>query len=634
MSFCWVCFHISLDFDDFTCKLPEHVLPLRVGGAWSISKLFASLCSAVHVPVKIVPGHIRHASSFPGDDICSDSRNRHWWNVVYLENQWVLVDCASGAASQEGKQLPHSRSFRPYFFGPAPEDLAFSNYPTESRWQLLSEPLNYDTFVGQVHVAVDVFAASGFVFSPQCRPGGTITLGDTNTGCVQLRAPSKLQVRASLSGEAAHCFVAAEGSRRVKLKITVVGATNLRNADVGGRLGKYDVSDPYCVCKVKGKEHVSFRTAVAMDKLSPIWNHTSTIDDLEPGDELCFRIFDKDIVMQDDFLGEVSLSIGRFLNGGAFEGDVDLSDCGNLRSKLRLRIQPLPVQDVQAASPEGLGTTAIYFRAPKGCAEHRLELYAGEASTDTFHRICTFKVLASADPPDFTEPLFPKVSPGACRLYGLTFFEALPDGRHILGSKNEVELHLKKTSLAPQGLEVVGDVDGDRSAVLAHVSGDTVVIRARAPKGDHSLSIFARRAKQKQFACVVVYRLHVPEDCEEVRIDGFPQLQDAYRELGAVLEAPLQGVLQVGLQRISMRLPQELADAKVTLTTGAASSRETTNIPYRNDGTFEADVHISAPEATLLCETAGESARPLLRWKVPNVRKSSKGSMVPARQMS
>lgn len=623
MSFCWVCFHISLDSDDFSCKLPERVLPLRVGGAWSMSKLFASLCSAVHVPVKVIPGHMRHASSLPGDDICSDSRSRHWWNVVYLENQWVLVDCASGVASQEGDQLPHSRSFRPYFFGPGPEDLAFSHYPTESRWQLLSEALDYDAFVKQVHIAVDVFAASGFVFSPQCRPGGTITLGETNTGCVQLRAPSKFHVRASLSGEAAHCFVAPGGSRRVKLKITVAGATNLRNADVGGRLGKYDVSDPYCVCSVKSKEHVSFRTEVAMDKLNPIWNHTSTVGDLEPGDELCFRIFDKDMVTQDDLLGEVSLSTGRFLSGDVFEGDVDLNDCGGMGAKLRLRVQPLCVEDVQDALPEGLGTTSIFFRAPKGCAEHRLEVYAGEASTDTFDRICIFKVLASADPKDFTAPVFPKVFPGACCLYGLTFFEALPSGRHILSSKNEMEFHLKKNSLAPPGLEVVGDVDGDRSAVLANVSGDTVVIRAQAPKGERSLSIFARRDKKKQFACVVVYRLHVPEDCEEVITGGFPQLQDAYRELGAVLEAPLQGTLQVGLQRIRMRLPQELADAKVTLTTGTGNSRETTNIPYRNEGAFEADVHISAPEATLLCEKAGESARPLLRWKVPVIRRSS-----------
>jgi hypothetical protein len=261
---------------------------------------------------------------------------------------------------------------------------------------------------------------------------------------------------------------------------------------------------------------------------------------------------------------------------------------------------------------------------PKGCCEQLLEIHAGQKANDEFRRVCMFKVLASADPPDFTEPFFPRVCQGACRLYGLAFFEALPNGRHILGSKNEVELHLSKSAMAPQGLEVVADVNGDRSAALAHVSGDTVVIRAQAPKGDHDLRILARRDNKKHFACAVVYRLHVPEDCAEMTTGGFPQVQESYRELGAVLEAPLTASLRPGLHRVCLRLPQELAGANLTMISGSGASKETTIIPHHYDGTFQYDVHIDPPEATLLYSTSDEQpARPLLRWTVPNARKPS-----------
>jgi len=181
--------------------------------------------------------------------------------------------------------------------------------------------------------------------------------------------------------------------------------------------------------------------------------------------------------------------------------------------------------------------------------------------------------------------------------------------------KNEIELCLNKLASAPDGLQVIADVDGNRNAALAHVSGDKVVIRAQAPPGDHVVNVLFRRDTMRQFACAVVYRLHVPENCAEVLTEGFVQVCNGYRELGAVLEAPLSGCLQPGPHRFRFRLPAVLSSAKVVVSVGG---KESAIIPHHSDGTFEGDAIVNGSEATLLCTSPDGSVKPLLRWSVAN----------------
>jgi hypothetical protein len=607
MSFCWICSHIGHDCTDFACKSPDYVLPERVGGSWSIAKLFAAFCTELNVHAKVVTGHIRCSSSLAGDDVCADSSNRHWWNVVCFGSEWILIDCASGAAAQVGQQ---SGSFLPCFFGPSPEDLSFSHYPAEARWQLLPQPLAYEEFVAQVSVIPDVFTANGLEFLPCYRPSGIINLAATNSGCVRLRAPPGQVLQASVGGDASRCFISPPGSQNLKLKITVVGATNLMNKD-RATSGKHDVSDPYCVCRIPGRGVVLFNTEVAMNKLNPRWNQTFVVDDLLSGDELQFSIFDKDIGTRDDLLGKVSVPTGHFFLGGRMDEQLDLTDDGAMKSKLQLRIEPAINQTESLAIPDP-GITTINFRVPNGSGKHSLEIYTCPAgsSQESFRRACTFSIASRLDPTDFIEPCFPHVFRDTMRFYGLRFVEVLPKGLYVLRETNEIELCLKTTDTTPPGLQVVADVDGDRNATLAHISGNRVVIRARSPPGEHSLNIFARRDSSRQFACATICKLLVPADCAEVVTEPFPQVCALYREIGAALEAPLTGTLQPGLHRFRLCLPADIGDAKVMVSSG--TSRD--DLARQADGSFEGDVHVTAGDVTLLCDPGGKLPQPLLRW--------------------
>jgi len=131
---------------------------------------------------------------------------------------------------------------------------------------------------------------------------------------------------------------------RPQLRVTIVSARGLRNADFGGK------SDPYCICNVPGKSWSQFQTAVVQDSLSPIWNEEHLINDYESGDSLDFEVLDDDDEEDDpgELLGRGSLDSSAFYPEG-FDGDITLLDTGkSQRSTLRVRVSvilPRRMQD-------------------------------------------------------------------------------------------------------------------------------------------------------------------------------------------------------------------------------------------------------------------------------------------------
>ncbi len=107
------------------------------------------------------------------------------------------------------------------------------------------------------------------------------------------------------------------------VKIGIISARGLRNAD-GMMSGK---SDPYCICRVRGKKATEFQTVTKNDTLDPVWNLEKELTGvIGKGDILDFEVWDKDPVGS-DALGKVSLPSERFLTNG-FDGELELADAG------------------------------------------------------------------------------------------------------------------------------------------------------------------------------------------------------------------------------------------------------------------------------------------------------------------
>jgi len=108
---------------------------------------------------------------------------------------------------------------------------------------------------------------------------------------------------------------------KAKLKVKIVGAAGLRNADYARK------SDPYCVCRLPRQSDFSFQTKVVSGDLNPKWNGEFIVEDFVSRDKLDLTVFDQDALNQDDVLGRATLKSEDILPNG-FQGALPLSGAG------------------------------------------------------------------------------------------------------------------------------------------------------------------------------------------------------------------------------------------------------------------------------------------------------------------
>jgi len=131
------------------------------------------------------------------------------------------------------------------------------------------------------------------------------------------------------------------------LKISILGASGLRNADWIGK------SDPYCTCEILAKPDAGkIKTHVIKNNLNPTWDYEAELSEFEAGDILVFKVYDEDFGKKDDFLGTLSVMSEQFYPHG-FEGDLPLQEAGTgITANLRLRIPPaIVVNSIPAVQP-------------------------------------------------------------------------------------------------------------------------------------------------------------------------------------------------------------------------------------------------------------------------------------------
>lgn len=114
----------------------------------------------------------------------------------------------------------------------------------------------------------------------------------------------------------------------MKVDVIIAGASNLRNMDA------FHKSDPYCVCEVRppsvagpaaargqGPEKVEFITEVVYNNLSPSWNFAVSFE-WDGTCDLVFKVWDKDHLKSDDFLGIAVLEPWQIKEG--YDGNLVL----------------------------------------------------------------------------------------------------------------------------------------------------------------------------------------------------------------------------------------------------------------------------------------------------------------------
>jgi len=120
----------------------------------------------------------------------------------------------------------------------------------------------------------------------------------TNDSWLKLEVSNIMQV----SGSAPHAVKLLDkpSGNQPKVMVTIVGARNLRKADLTSQ------SDPYCVCQIPYKRDSLLQTPMIRDEPNPSWDYTGQIANIEEGDTVVFTVLDDDI-LGSDLLGRCTV---------------------------------------------------------------------------------------------------------------------------------------------------------------------------------------------------------------------------------------------------------------------------------------------------------------------------------------
>jgi hypothetical protein len=143
----WVVLNISYDTQALSSgRIPSQeidaVLKNKKGVCEGYARLFRALARAAGFECEIIRGEVRLPLQKKSQTTLS-----HAWNAVKVGGEWYLVDTTWDAGFLTGDSY-QSRYATTFLFKP-PEELIFTHFPDNPRWQLLSIPLTKAEFFKQ-----------------------------------------------------------------------------------------------------------------------------------------------------------------------------------------------------------------------------------------------------------------------------------------------------------------------------------------------------------------------------------------------------------------------------------------------------------------------------------------------------
>jgi len=145
---------------------------------------------------------------------------------------------------------------------------------------------------------------------------------------------------------------------KAQLVVNIIGARGLQQADA--RSGR-QLSDPFCICEIPGKPGSVFQTPTIPQSTDPAWNCKAVIDDYSAGDVLAFAVLDDVSASQDPREGQVlgkAILTNAQLQQAGFEGELRLSDTGDMEAFLLVRVEVHHPRHVSEADHEALKAKA------------------------------------------------------------------------------------------------------------------------------------------------------------------------------------------------------------------------------------------------------------------------------------
>lgn len=155
--YCWVTDRLAYNVEAFLAKAPgdntvETVLKTRLCVCEGYARMFLKLCEEAGLEAVKVTGIARSGSK---DAMGKAVFESHAWNAVKLDGKWELVESTFGSGSVDKKAFV--KNFDPMFFMAPPEQLRFSHFPDDKKWQLQEKTISREDFDKQPLVQSSLF---------------------------------------------------------------------------------------------------------------------------------------------------------------------------------------------------------------------------------------------------------------------------------------------------------------------------------------------------------------------------------------------------------------------------------------------------------------------------------------------
>lgn len=137
----WIADRITYDVDSYLSGREvkvsaEDVLAKRVSVCEGYASLFSDLAAHAGLNVQNIRGHAKGFGASLA--FAPDAKPNHMWTAVRLDGEWLLIDTTWGAGYvSDGK---FKKVLSEAFFLVPPEQLAFTHFPIDHRWQLQKTP--------------------------------------------------------------------------------------------------------------------------------------------------------------------------------------------------------------------------------------------------------------------------------------------------------------------------------------------------------------------------------------------------------------------------------------------------------------------------------------------------------------
>lgn len=136
--FRWITDRVAYNVEDFLAgrfgdNTPDGVLKNRKAVCEGYANLFDALGKDLGITVVKVKGYAKGVGYVNGMEI---PRSNHAWNAVQIDGKWHLLDSTWGAGSLNGKEF--QKRFEEFYFLTPADQMVFSHYPDEPKWQLMT----------------------------------------------------------------------------------------------------------------------------------------------------------------------------------------------------------------------------------------------------------------------------------------------------------------------------------------------------------------------------------------------------------------------------------------------------------------------------------------------------------------